>query len=55
MTAGRAFVRPSGTEPVVRVYAEAATPDAMRVLSHAVERAVFMLAGGVGKAPELSS
>jgi phosphoacetylglucosamine mutase len=30
---GRSFVRPSGTEDVVRVYAEAATPEATRQLA----------------------
>ena len=33
---GRSFVRPSGTEPVVRVYAEAATPAECEALTQAV-------------------
>ena len=33
---GRSFVRPSGTEDVVRVYAEAATRDAADQLSEKV-------------------
>lgn len=37
---GRAFVRPSGTEPIVRVYAEAATELAMATLADAVVAAV---------------
>lgn len=47
----RSFVRPSGTEDVVRVYAEASTPDAMNELSMNVARAVYDLAGGVGIRP----
>jgi phosphoacetylglucosamine mutase len=48
---GRAFVRPSGTEDVVRVYAEAATQEQARKLAHEVARAVHQLAGGVGTPP----
>jgi phosphoacetylglucosamine mutase len=33
---GRAFVRPSGTEDIVRVYAEAETQDAANSLAHKV-------------------
>lgn len=44
---GRAFVRPSGTEDVVRVYAEAATQDQADALAAAVADAAFRLAGGV--------
>ncbi|CAD7002284.1 phosphoacetylglucosamine mutase [Ceratitis capitata] len=48
---GRAFVRPSGTEDVVRVYAEAATKDETESLAYEVGNLVHQLAGGVG--PEL--
>ncbi|GJP37804.1 hypothetical protein CLOM_g22212 [Closterium sp. NIES-68] len=37
---GRAFVRPSGTEDVVRVYAEAATQVAADALAHTIAAAV---------------
>ncbi|XP_030375424.1 phosphoacetylglucosamine mutase [Scaptodrosophila lebanonensis] len=49
---GRAFVRPSGTEDVVRVYAEAATKEDTENLSYEVGLLVQRLAGGVG--PELT-
>lgn len=39
---GRAFVRPSGTENVVRVYAEAPTPDACAWLGNTVAGLVFI-------------
>ncbi|CAH2249233.1 phosphoacetylglucosamine mutase [Pelobates cultripes] len=48
----RAFVRPSGTEDVVRVYAEADTQDNADALAHEVSLAVFHLAGGVGDVPK---
>nr|XP_014098249.1 phosphoacetylglucosamine mutase [Bactrocera oleae]XP_036215048.1 phosphoacetylglucosamine mutase [Bactrocera oleae] len=48
---GRAFVRPSGTEDVVRVYAEAATKNETESLAYEVGILVQQLAGGVG--PEL--
>ena len=44
---GRAFVRPSGTEEIVRVYAEAETDKLVDELSSSVVAAVFELAGGV--------
>lgn len=47
----RSFVRPSGTEDVVRVYAEADTQDLMEKLAKEVSQAVYDLAGGVGKRP----
>ncbi|XP_045455505.1 phosphoacetylglucosamine mutase [Melitaea cinxia] len=50
---GRSFVRPSGTEDVVRVYAEADTQESADKLASEVAQAVFDLAGGVGKRPEL--
>ncbi|KAF4517174.1 hypothetical protein B566_EDAN005606 [Ephemera danica] len=43
---GRAFVRPSGTEDVVRVYAEAATQREADQLANQVAQATFDLAGG---------
>uniref|UniRef100_A0A3P8P3X6 Phosphoacetylglucosamine mutase n=1 Tax=Astatotilapia calliptera TaxID=8154 RepID=A0A3P8P3X6_ASTCA len=47
----RSFVRPSGTEDVVRVYAEADTQSA-DALAHEVSLAVYRLAGGVGDEPK---
>nr|XP_034837207.1 phosphoacetylglucosamine mutase [Maniola hyperantus] len=52
-TSGRAFVRPSGTEDVVRVYAEADTQESADKLAAEVSQAVFDLAGGVGDRPTL--
>lgn len=49
--AGRAFVRPSGTEDVVRVYAEATTQEAADKLALNVARQVHKVAGGVGEQP----
>ena len=49
--AGRAFVRPSGTEDVVRVYAEARTQALADELAARVARCAWELAGGVGDAP----
>jgi len=43
----RAFVRPSGTEDVVRVYAEASTRAEVDELAAQVCQAVARLAGGV--------
>ncbi|XP_047659790.1 phosphoacetylglucosamine mutase-like [Tachysurus fulvidraco] len=48
----RAFVRPSGTEDVVRVYAEADTQESVDGLAHQVSLAVYRLAGGVGEEPK---
>uniref|UniRef100_A0AAQ4RMN7 Phosphoacetylglucosamine mutase n=1 Tax=Gasterosteus aculeatus aculeatus TaxID=481459 RepID=A0AAQ4RMN7_GASAC len=48
----RSFVRPSGTEDVVRVYAEAETQESADSLAHEVSLAVYRLAGGVGGEPE---
>jgi len=48
---GRAFVRPSGTEDVVRVYAEALTIEATLGLAQAVVNLVYERAGGVGTKP----
>nr|XP_033795318.1 phosphoacetylglucosamine mutase [Geotrypetes seraphini] len=47
----RAFVRPSGTEDVIRVYAEANTQENADALAHEVSLAVFHLAGGIGEEP----
>lgn len=51
VNAGRAFVRPSGTEDIVRVYAEAATQDDADILAYAVATHVYHLADGVGDLP----
>ncbi|KAH7438381.1 hypothetical protein KP509_04G012400 [Ceratopteris richardii] len=51
VTCGRAFVRPSGTEDVVRVYAEAATQDEADCLARGVAIHVHNLAQGVGLPP----
>lgn len=48
---GRAFVRPSGTEDVVRVYAEAENEDDVKSLAAEVSMLVFDLANGVGDKP----
>ena len=47
----RAFARPSGTEDVVRVYAEWRTSDIADALALAVARVVHAHAGGVGDQP----
>ncbi|XP_020390190.1 phosphoacetylglucosamine mutase isoform X2 [Rhincodon typus] len=49
----RAFVRPSGTEDVVRIYAEAETQSNADTLAHEVSLVVYKLAGGVGEEPKL--
>ncbi|XP_038132432.1 phosphoacetylglucosamine mutase [Cyprinodon tularosa] len=48
----RSFVRPSGTEDVVRVYAESETQESADALAHEVSLAVYSLAGGVGDEPK---
>ncbi|XP_039708917.1 phosphoacetylglucosamine mutase [Pteropus medius] len=48
----RAFVRPSGTEDIVRVYAEADSQESADSLAYEVSVAVFQLAGGVGESPQ---
>uniref|UniRef100_A0A8D2AW51 Phosphoacetylglucosamine mutase n=1 Tax=Sciurus vulgaris TaxID=55149 RepID=A0A8D2AW51_SCIVU len=48
----RAFVRPSGTEDVIRVYAEADSQESADSLAHEVSLAVFQLAGGIGERPQ---
>jgi phosphoacetylglucosamine mutase len=49
---GRCFVRPSGTEDVVRVYAEADTRETVEQLSAKAEEIVHALCGGIGDPPE---
>ncbi|KAI9318760.1 hypothetical protein BX666DRAFT_2026183 [Dichotomocladium elegans] len=48
---GRSFVRASGTEDAVRVYAEAATRAETDELAYKISLLVFNEAGGVGKPP----
>ena len=48
---GRSFVRPSGTEDVVRVYAEAQTREETDLLSARICGLVFDQYGGVGQRP----
>lgn len=50
---GRSFVRPSGTEDVVRVYAEAETAEQTKKLAAEVALVTYQLAGGVGPEPEV--
>ncbi|KAK6622087.1 hypothetical protein RUM44_001894 [Polyplax serrata] len=50
---GRSFIRPSGTEKVVRIYAEAATQEAADNLALNVASAVYELADGVGDLPTI--
>ncbi|XP_076862460.1 phosphoacetylglucosamine mutase [Brachyhypopomus gauderio] len=48
----RAFVRPSGTENIVRVYAEADTQEGADSLAYEVSLAVYRQAGGTGEEPK---
>ncbi|KAK4875333.1 hypothetical protein RN001_011755 [Aquatica leii] len=48
---GRSFVRPSGTEDIVRVYAEASTKEECDKLAAQVAQKVYDLAGGIGNPP----
>ena len=48
---GRAFVRPSGTEDVVRVYAEAENEHDVKSLAAEVSMLVYEMANGVGEKP----
>lgn len=50
---GRSFVRPSGTEDVVRVYAEAESQEKADDLASAVALLVHQIAGGIGSPPGL--
>ena len=52
---GRSFVRPSGTEDVVRVYAETDDKRNTELLAHEVALAVYEQAGGVGSKPSLAA
>jgi len=47
----RSFVRPSGTEDVVRVYAEAPTQDDADNLANDTAKLVYDIAGGIGNRP----
>ncbi|XP_053634172.1 phosphoacetylglucosamine mutase isoform X2 [Cherax quadricarinatus] len=51
---GRSFVRPSGTEDIVRIYAEASTQEEADNLAIQVACAVYELAGGIGDRPKAS-
>nr|CAB3264817.1 phosphoacetylglucosamine mutase [Phallusia mammillata] len=51
---GRSFVRPSGTEDVVRVYAESDTQENANSLADKVSSLVYDLAGGTGEKPKCS-
>ncbi|GAB1598725.1 phosphoacetylglucosamine mutase-like [Argonauta hians] len=48
---GRAFVRPSGTEDVVRVFSEADSVDDAKKLGYEVSQRVYDVADGVGDHP----
>lgn len=45
------FERPSGTEDVVRIYAEAETQELCDTLAYTLAGEVFDRAGGVGERP----
>ncbi|KAG7176260.1 Phosphoacetylglucosamine mutase-like [Homarus americanus] len=49
---GRSFVRPSGTEDIVRIYAEASTQEEADNLAIQVACAVYEHAGGIGDRPK---
>ncbi|KAL3282356.1 hypothetical protein HHI36_005543 [Cryptolaemus montrouzieri] len=51
--AGRSFVRPSGTEDLVRVYAEASTREEADQLALEIALKVYEMAGGIGPEPTL--
>ncbi|KAK9869805.1 hypothetical protein WA026_003537 [Henosepilachna vigintioctopunctata] len=51
--AGRSFVRPSGTEDLVRVYAEAISQEEADQLSLEVALKVYDMADGIGPKPSL--
>jgi phosphoacetylglucosamine mutase len=50
---GRSFVRPSGTEDVVRIYAEAENNDDVQLLAAEVSILVYENANGIGEKPSL--
>lgn len=52
---GRCFVRPSGTENVVRVFAEAKTSQDADALASKAAKLVHQLCNGVGVAPSFPS
>ncbi|KAG7359178.1 phosphoglucosamine mutase [Nitzschia inconspicua] len=52
---GRTFIRPSGTEDVVRVYAEAATREEADTLAALAAQIVYDTCNGVGDRPSASS
>ncbi|XP_072382514.1 phosphoacetylglucosamine mutase [Diabrotica undecimpunctata] len=49
----RSFIRASGTEDIVRVYAEAATKEEVDKLANEVVKKVYEFAGGIGPIPEI--
>lgn len=51
VTGGRAFSRPSGTEDVVRVYAEASTQDEADQLAQNVAMAIYEIVEGTDEEP----
>ncbi|KYN18387.1 PREDICTED: phosphoacetylglucosamine mutase isoform X2 [Trachymyrmex cornetzi] len=51
---GRSFVRPSGTEDIIRVYAECESSSDVNRLAVEVASLVYRLAGGVGPEPSSS-
>jgi phosphoacetylglucosamine mutase len=51
-TNARSFARPSGTEDVVRVYAEGDSREAADALAVEVAQLVFDFAGGIGERPQ---
>jgi phosphoacetylglucosamine mutase len=52
---GRAFVRPSGTENVVRIYAEAETSQSADALATRAASLVHEFCNGIGEAPSFPS
>jgi phosphoacetylglucosamine mutase len=52
---GRCFVRPSGTENVIRVYAEAKTSQDADALATKAAQHVYSLCGGVDEVPTFPS
>lgn len=54
-TKGRAFIRPSGTEDIIRVYAEATTRADADKLAAEVAAKVYNIAGGIGAPPEIAT
>ena len=49
------FLRPSGTEDIVRVYAECEKASDLQKLVAEVALAVYELAGGIGEKPSIPS